>query len=114
MFAFTTRSGEGVQSASLMSASASARGWIELSVLSLQPRFVVLGIFDCDRGFGDLERTEAVHHDCQLVGVLGADARLSAARVRTVWDPVRVVRDAAELDSLPTHEFARRIVQHLV
>src|ERR1700682_4812388 len=105
MFAFTTRSGEGVQSASLISASAAARGRIELSVLSLQPRFVVLGIFDCDRRLRDLERAKAVHHDGQLVSVLGADARLRASRMRTVWDPVRMVRDAAEFDSLAAHEF---------
>src|SRR6267378_1351489 len=114
MFAFTTRSGEGVQSASLISASASARGGIELSVLSLQPRFVVFGIFDSDRRLRDLERTEAVHHYGQLVRVFGTDARLRASRMRTVRDPVRVVRDAAEFDSLAAHEFTRRIIEHFV
>src|ERR1700682_5105620 len=108
MFAFTTRSGEGVQSASLMSASASARGRIELGVLSLQPRLVVLGIFECNCRLRNFQRTEAVHHDRQLVGVLCADACLSAPWMRTVRDPVRVVRDAAEFDSLPAHEFTRR------
>src|SRR3977135_4124841 len=114
MFAFTTRSGEGVQSASLISASASARGRIELSVLSLQPRFMVLGIFDRNRCLRDLERTEAVHHDRQLVRVLGADACLRASRMRAVWDAVGMVRDAAEFDSLAAHEFARRIIEHFV
>src|SRR4030081_1473690 len=114
MFAFTTRSGGGVQSASLMSASASARGRIELSVLSLEPRLVVLGIFYGDRRFRDLERTEAVHHHRQLVGVLGPDARFRPSRMRTVRYSVRMVRDAAEFDSLSAHEFTRRIVQHLV
>src|SRR5258705_10901577 len=115
MFALMTRSGEGVQSASLISSAyASARWGIELSVLPLQPRLVIVGIFDCECGLRDLERSETIHHHCQLVGVLGADARLRAARMRTVRNSIGVVRNAAELDSLAAHELTRRVIQHLV
>src|SRR5467141_2136171 len=111
MFALMTRSGEGVQSASLISTSASARGRIELRVLPLQPRLVVVRILYIQGLLRDLERTEAVHHHRQLVGVLGANARLGAAGVWAVGNAIRVVSDAPELDSLAAHEFARRIVQ---
>src|SRR5687768_4311875 len=114
MFALIMRSGEGVQSASLIWPSVSARGGIELRVLSLQPRLVVVRIFDLERGLGDLERTEAVHHHGQLVGVLGADARFRAPRMRPVRYSIRVMRDAPELDALAAHELARRVVEHFV
>src|SRR6266498_3021168 len=115
MFALMTRSGDGVQSASVMLISAvpphpplhSAGRGIELRVLRLQPRLVVVRIFDCERRLRDLERTEAVHHHGQLLGVLGADARFSAAGVRSVRNSIRMVRYASEFDSLAAHEFAR-------
>src|SRR5689334_10496918 len=34
--------------------------------------------------------------------------------MRSVRNSVRVVRNAPELDSLSTHEFARSVIQHLV
>src|SRR6267142_5248989 len=113
MFALMTRSGEGVQRASLISTSGSARGRIELCVLPLQPRLVVVLILYFHRLLRDLERTEAVHHHRQLVGVLGANARLGAARMWSVRNSIGVVSDAAELDSLAAHEFARRVIEDL-
>ncbi len=71
-------------------------------------------VFDFHRLLRNLERTEAVHHHRQLVGVLGANARLGAARVRTVRNAVGMMGDAPEFNSLPAHELARRVVQHLV
>src|SRR6185437_15952805 len=53
-------------------------------------------------------------HHRKLVGVLGTDRRLRATWMRPVWQTVRVVRNRAELDSLARHEFAGRVVQHLV
>src|SRR6476619_6485633 len=103
MFALITRSGEGVQRASLISTSGSARGRIELCVLPLQPRLVVFLILYFHRLLRDLERPEAVHHHRQLVGVLGANARFGAPRMWAMWNSIRVVGDAAELDSLPAH-----------
>src|SRR5437870_3726901 len=118
MFALMTRSGDGVQSASLMSISAfplhSARWGIELRVLRLQPRLVVVRIFYRQRRLRDLERMEAVHHYRQLVGVLGSDARFRASGMRTVGNSVRMMRDASELDPLATHEFTRGIVENFV
>ena len=64
--------------------------------------------------FATLQRTEAVHHHRELVRLLRADRRLGAARMRAVRNAVGVMRDAAELDSLPAHELTRRVVQHLV
>src|SRR5258705_581834 len=114
MFALMTRSGEGVQRASLISTSGSARGRIELSVLPLQPRLVVVLILYCQRLLRNLEWTEAVHHHGQLVGVLGANARFGTPWMRSVRYAVRMVGDAAELDSLSAHEFARRIVENFI
>src|SRR5439155_4536930 len=91
------------------------RSWrIELGVLALQPRLVVVRVFDLQRWLRDLQRTEAVHHHRQLVGVFAADARLGAPRMRTVRNAIRMVRDAPELDPLPTHEFARSVVEDFV
>src|SRR5690242_15893209 len=117
MFALMTRSGEGVQSASLMSSARSppSGGWgIELRVLTLEPRLVVVRVLYLQRRLGDFQRPEAVHHHRQLVGILGADARFRAPRMRPVRNSVRMMRDATKLDSLPAHELARRVVQHFV
>src|SRR5438045_3559606 len=75
---------------------------------------MVVRVLDRERRLGDLERAEAIHHYRQLVGVFRANARFGAARMRTVWDSVRVMSDAAELDSLAAHELARCVVQNLV
>src|SRR6202008_1437306 len=95
-------------------ASTLTRWWIELGVLPLQPRLVIIRVFNLQRRLGDLQRPETIHHHRQLVGVLGSDARLGATRMRTVRNSVGVVCDTAELDSLPAHELARRIVEHFV
>ena len=71
-------------------------------------------VLDRERRLGDVQRTERIHHHRQLVGVLGADARLGASRVGTVRQPVGVVRDGAVLDALAAHELARRVEEHLV
>src|SRR6266576_4534934 len=95
-------------------ASPLTRWWIELGVLTLQPRLVIIRVFNIERRLGDFQRSEAIRHDCELVGVLGANARLRASRMGTMRNSIRVVRDAAELDSLAAHELARRVVKHFV
>src|SRR5260221_1972389 len=83
-------------------------------MLRVDPASVIRRILDGQRTFRHLEWAEGVHHDGQLVGVFRADRRLCAARMRTVRNAVRMQRDRAELDALPAHEFARRVVEPLV
>src|SRR3954453_9632373 len=92
----------------------SRRRRIELRVLRVEPRLVVVRILERECGFGHLERAERVHHDGQLFGVFGPDARLGPAGMRAMGNAVRVVRDAPELNPLPAHEFARGVVEHFV
>src|SRR5438874_2130996 len=91
-----------------------ARWGIELRVLTLEPRLVVVRVFDLQRRLRHLKRTKAVHHNRELVGVLGADACLGASWVGAVGDAIRMVGDAAEFDSLSAHEFARGVVKHFI
>src|SRR5215218_5781175 len=87
---------------------------IELRVLRIEPRLVVLRVFNGEGRLGHLERAESVHHDRQLLGVFGPDARLGPTGVGAMGNAVGMMGDAPELDALPTHELARRVVEHFV
>src|SRR6185503_9281025 len=80
----------------------------------VDPGPLILRVFQWQRLLGHAQRTERVHHHGQFVRELRADGRLCPARVRTVRNAVRMVRDAAELDALPAHELAGRVVQYFV
>src|SRR5687767_11088563 len=83
-------------------------------MLHVQPRLVIGGILDGLRSFRDLQWAETVHHHRELVRVFRSDARFGTARMRTMRNAVRMMRDASELDSFPAHELARRVVQDFV
>src|SRR4051794_8740195 len=87
---------------------------IEMRVLRVEPGHVVVRGFNGERRLRHLERPEAVHHHRELVGVLGTDAGLGPARMRTVRDSVGMMGNAAELDTFPAHELAGGVVEHLV
>src|SRR6478752_6952518 len=87
---------------------------VERRVLGVDPAPVIRRILDRERQLRDTQRTEGIHHHRELVGVRRTDRRLGAPRMRAVRDPIRMQRDRAELDPLPAHEFARRVVEHLV
>src|SRR5688572_12604628 len=77
---------------------------IELRVLRVEPGLMIVGILYRQCRLGHLEWTKGVHHNGQLLGILGPDACLRAPRMRAVGNPVRMMGDAAELDSFTAHE----------
>ena len=77
------RSGNGVHIGPVIGSSISACWRTELCVLCIDPRLVIILVFDIQRLLRNLERTEAVHHHRELIGVLGANTRLCPARMRT-------------------------------
>src|SRR5690606_14003000 len=83
-------------------------------VLCPDPAQVIVWILEPSRGDGDLERPEGVHHHRYLVGPLLTQAGLRAAWMWAMRDSIRVVGDGSELDALPAHELARRVIEHLV
>src|SRR5690606_14060933 len=102
----------GRQWAPLVQASIAVRCYPR--VLCLNPGLVVRRILDRHRLTSNHERAERIHHYRKLVGFLLSDAGFCATRVRAVRNAVRVVRNAAELDVLPAHEFIGRVEEHFV
>src|SRR6478672_5407227 len=92
----------------------SGGGRVERCMLGVDPASMIRRILDRERLLRDAQRTEGVHHHRELVRVRRPDRRFGATRMRPVRNAVGVQRDRPELDPLPAHELARRIVEHLV